>query len=150
VGILPGFLCITRKTSLVRSLRTVYGDACAFTILPRTFKLPEELDDWAGRSVRLFVFLCFMCVCVCVLVAVSCFFAADVKLCFTFESRTFKLPEDLDELSWAGVMAGDVSGCGLLCGACPGCGCESRLLGVMYGSVDQRCLLSTLFELVAK
>ncbi|KAF5835207.1 tubulin-tyrosine ligase family-domain-containing protein [Dunaliella salina] len=47
VGILPGFLCVTRKTSLVRSLRTVYGDACAFTIVPRTFKLPEELDDWA-------------------------------------------------------------------------------------------------------
>lgn len=48
VDIIPGFLCITRKTSLVRSLRTVYGDACAFTIVPQTFKLPEELDDWAG------------------------------------------------------------------------------------------------------
>ena len=48
VDIIPGFLCITRKTSLVRSLRIVYGDACAFTIVPQTFKLPEELDDWAG------------------------------------------------------------------------------------------------------
>jgi hypothetical protein len=26
----------------------VYGDATAFTIVPLTFKLPDELDKWAG------------------------------------------------------------------------------------------------------
>ncbi|GAX73724.1 hypothetical protein CEUSTIGMA_g1177.t1 [Chlamydomonas eustigma] len=46
VSIVPGFLSITRKTSLVRSLRSVYGDEVAFSIVPRTFKLPDELDEW--------------------------------------------------------------------------------------------------------
>ena len=48
VSIVPGFLSITRKTSLVRSLRSVYGDDGAFAIVPRTFKLPDEMDEWAG------------------------------------------------------------------------------------------------------
>ena len=48
VSIVPGFLCITRKTSLVRSLRASYGDELAFQIVPRTFKLPEELDEWSA------------------------------------------------------------------------------------------------------
>jgi len=47
VGCLPGFLSITRKTSLVSNLRLVYGSKEAFTIVPRTFKLPDEMDDWA-------------------------------------------------------------------------------------------------------
>lgn len=46
VAIVPGFLSITRKTSLVRSLRSMYGDDAAFTIVPRTFKLPDEMDEW--------------------------------------------------------------------------------------------------------
>lgn len=46
ISIVPGLLTITRKTSLVRTLRNVYGDA-AFELVPRTFKLPDELDDWA-------------------------------------------------------------------------------------------------------
>ncbi len=50
VSIIPGFLSITRKTSLVSNLRLVYGDERAFTIVPRTFKLPDEMDDWAGAQ----------------------------------------------------------------------------------------------------
>jgi hypothetical protein len=46
VNIIPGFLSITRKTSLVRTLRTAYGDA-AFKVVPRTFKLPDELQTWS-------------------------------------------------------------------------------------------------------
>lgn len=46
MAIVPGFLSITRKTSLVRSLRSMYGDDAAFTIVPRTFKLPDEMDEW--------------------------------------------------------------------------------------------------------
>ncbi|KAG1665105.1 hypothetical protein FOA52_007796 [Chlamydomonas sp. UWO 241] len=48
VGIIPGFLCISRKTSLIRSLRAVHGDETAFSIVPLTFKLPEEMDEWAA------------------------------------------------------------------------------------------------------
>ena len=55
VSIIPGFLSITRKTSLVSSLRLAFGDACAFSIIPLTFKLPDEMDAWAG-----------VCVCACV------------------------------------------------------------------------------------
>ena len=50
MSIIPGFLAITRKTSLVRSLRSVYGDEGAWGIVPRTFKLPEEMDEWAGEG----------------------------------------------------------------------------------------------------
>lgn len=52
VSIIPGFLCITRKTSLVRNLKLVYGGDVAFTLVPLTFKLPDELDEWAGAGVR--------------------------------------------------------------------------------------------------
>ena len=34
----------------MRSLRSVYGDEVAFGIVPRTFKLPDEMDDWEGAS----------------------------------------------------------------------------------------------------
>jgi hypothetical protein len=47
VSIVPGCLCISRKTSLVRSLLNCYGPEVAFRLVPRTFKLPEELDAWA-------------------------------------------------------------------------------------------------------
>lgn len=43
---MPGCLCISRKTSLVRSLLNAYGPDTAFRLVPRTFKLPEELDAW--------------------------------------------------------------------------------------------------------
>eukprot|EP00878_Enallax_costatus_P021301 GHUV01022547.1.p1 GENE.GHUV01022547.1~~GHUV01022547.1.p1 ORF type:complete len:513 (+),score=138.38 GHUV01022547.1:1-1539(+) len=46
VSIVPGCLCISRKTSLVRTLINTYGHEVAFTVVPRTFKLPEELDSW--------------------------------------------------------------------------------------------------------
>ncbi|WIA39416.1 hypothetical protein OEZ86_005519 [Tetradesmus obliquus] len=46
VSIVPGCLCISRKTSLVRSLLNAYGPDTAFRLVPRTFKLPEELDAW--------------------------------------------------------------------------------------------------------
>lgn len=46
VSIVPGCLCISRKTSLVRTLINTYGPEVAFTVVPRTFKLPEELDSW--------------------------------------------------------------------------------------------------------
>lgn len=46
ISIVPGLLTVTRKTSLIRTLRNVYGEA-AFSLVPRTFKLPDELDDWA-------------------------------------------------------------------------------------------------------
>ncbi len=48
VCIVPGCLCISRKTSLVRSLVMTYGKDMAFTLVPRTFKLPEELDEWGA------------------------------------------------------------------------------------------------------
>lgn len=47
VSIVPGCLAISRKTSLVRSLLNAYGPELAFTLVPRTFKLPDELDAWA-------------------------------------------------------------------------------------------------------
>ncbi|KIY98981.1 hypothetical protein MNEG_8982 [Monoraphidium neglectum] len=47
VSIVPGCLAISRKTSLVRSLLNAYGPEVAFSLVPVTFKLPEELDDWA-------------------------------------------------------------------------------------------------------
>jgi hypothetical protein len=47
VSIVPGCLCISRKTSLVRTLLNCYGPELAFRLLPRTFKLPDELDAWA-------------------------------------------------------------------------------------------------------
>ncbi|KAF8064478.1 Ttll6a [Scenedesmus sp. PABB004] len=47
VSIVPGCLAISRKTSLVRSLLNAYGPDLAFSIVPRTFKLPDELDAWA-------------------------------------------------------------------------------------------------------
>ena len=46
LGIIPGFLSVTRKTSLIRTLTAAYGSA-AWQLVPRTFKLPDELDDWA-------------------------------------------------------------------------------------------------------
>jgi len=48
VSIVPGCLAISRKTSLVRSLIGAYGAEAAFTMVPLTFKLPEELDEWAA------------------------------------------------------------------------------------------------------
>ncbi|KAI8462616.1 MAG: tubulin-tyrosine ligase family-domain-containing protein [Monoraphidium minutum] len=48
VSIVPGCLAISRKTSLVRSLLNAYGPDVAFGLVPLTFKLPEELDDWAA------------------------------------------------------------------------------------------------------
>jgi hypothetical protein len=47
VSIVPGCLCISRKTSLVRTLLNCYGPELAFRLVPRTFKLPDELDAWA-------------------------------------------------------------------------------------------------------
>ncbi|GLC40170.1 hypothetical protein PLESTM_001009700 [Pleodorina starrii] len=49
LGIIPGLLAVSRKTTLVRSLRDLYGEA-AWDIVPRSYKLPDELDDW-GRWV---------------------------------------------------------------------------------------------------
>eukprot|EP00775_Hariotina_reticulata_P004710 gene4710-4960_t len=46
VSIVPGCLCISRKTSLVRTLINTLGQDTAFQIVPRTFKLPDELDAW--------------------------------------------------------------------------------------------------------
>jgi hypothetical protein len=46
VSIVPGCLCISRKTSLVRTLINTFGQDTAFQIVPRTFKLPDELDAW--------------------------------------------------------------------------------------------------------
>jgi tubulin polyglutamylase TTLL6/13 len=48
VSIVPGCLCISRKTSLVRTLLNCYGPGLAFSLVPRTFKLPDELDSWAA------------------------------------------------------------------------------------------------------
>lgn len=48
LSIVPGCLAITRKTSLVRTLVNTYGAELAFTIVPRTFKLPDEMDSWAS------------------------------------------------------------------------------------------------------
>lgn len=48
VSIVPGCLAVTRKTSLVRSLLNAYGAAATWRIVPLTFKLPDELDDWAA------------------------------------------------------------------------------------------------------
>jgi hypothetical protein len=48
VSIVPGCLCISRKTSLVRTLLNCYGPELAFRLVPRTFKLPDELDAWAA------------------------------------------------------------------------------------------------------
>jgi hypothetical protein len=47
VSIVPGCLCISRKTSLVRTMLNCYGPELAFRLVPRTFKLPDELDAWA-------------------------------------------------------------------------------------------------------
>ncbi len=44
---IPGLLAVSRKTTLARSLRDMYGEG-AWEIIPRTFKLPEELDAWAA------------------------------------------------------------------------------------------------------
>ncbi|KAJ9519622.1 hypothetical protein QJQ45_013362 [Haematococcus lacustris] len=44
VSIVPGLLSVSRKTSLVSTLRLAYGDHTAFSVVPLTFKLPEELD----------------------------------------------------------------------------------------------------------
>jgi hypothetical protein len=49
VSIIPGFLSITRKTSLISNLRLVFGESIAFSITPRTFKLPDQMDEWAGE-----------------------------------------------------------------------------------------------------
>ena len=47
VSIVPGCLTLSRKTSLVRTLVNTYGAEMAFTMVPRTFKLPDEMDQWA-------------------------------------------------------------------------------------------------------
>jgi len=52
VSVVPGCLSISRKTSLVRSLVQAYGPGLAFSVVPRTYKLPEELDAWAGALAR--------------------------------------------------------------------------------------------------
>lgn len=44
---MPGLLSVSRKTSLVSTLRLAYGDHTAFSVVPLTFKLPEELDAWS-------------------------------------------------------------------------------------------------------
>ncbi|KXZ50147.1 CYG40/TTL7 protein [Gonium pectorale] len=49
LAIVPGLLAVSRKTTLVRSLRDMFGEA-AWGIVPRSFKLPDELDEW-GRWV---------------------------------------------------------------------------------------------------
>ncbi|GFR49659.1 hypothetical protein Agub_g11802, partial [Astrephomene gubernaculifera] len=49
LAIVPGLLAVSRKTTLVRSLRDTFGEA-AWGIVPRSFKLPDELDEW-GRWV---------------------------------------------------------------------------------------------------
>ncbi|GLI65804.1 hypothetical protein VaNZ11_009427 [Volvox africanus] len=49
LGIIPGLLAVSRKTTLVRSLRDLFGEA-AWDIVPRSYKLPDELDEW-GRWV---------------------------------------------------------------------------------------------------
>lgn len=46
VSIVPGCLCISRKTSLIRTLLNGFGPDVTWAIVPRTFKLPDELDDW--------------------------------------------------------------------------------------------------------
>lgn len=48
VSIVPGCLCISRKTSLIRTLLNAFGPDATWAIVPRTFKLPDELDDWAN------------------------------------------------------------------------------------------------------
>jgi hypothetical protein len=48
VSIVPGCLCISRKTSLIRTLLNAFGPDVTFGIVPRTFKLPEELDAWGA------------------------------------------------------------------------------------------------------
>eukprot|EP00198_Chlamydomonas_reinhardtii_P003616 XP_001692952.1 guanylate cyclase [Chlamydomonas reinhardtii] len=45
LAIVPGLLAVSRKTTLVRSLRDMFGDA-AWGIVPRSYKLPDELDEW--------------------------------------------------------------------------------------------------------
>lgn len=47
VSIVPGCLCISRKTSLIRTLLNAFGPDVTWSIVPHTFKLPEELDEWA-------------------------------------------------------------------------------------------------------
>lgn len=46
LAIIPGLLAVTRKTTLARSLRDMFGEA-AWGIVPRSFKLPDELDEWS-------------------------------------------------------------------------------------------------------
>ncbi len=48
VSIVPGCLCISRKTSLIRTLLNGFGPDITWGIVPRTFKLPDELDDWGA------------------------------------------------------------------------------------------------------
>ncbi|KAG2443321.1 hypothetical protein HYH02_009387 [Chlamydomonas schloesseri] len=45
LAIVPGLLAVSRKTTLIRSLRDMFGDA-AWGIVPRSYKLPDELDEW--------------------------------------------------------------------------------------------------------
>ena len=45
LAIIPGLLAVSRKTTLARSLRDMFGEA-AWGIVPRSFKLPDELDEW--------------------------------------------------------------------------------------------------------
>ncbi|PNH11180.1 Tubulin polyglutamylase TTLL5 [Tetrabaena socialis] len=51
LSIIPGLLAVSRKTTLVRSLRDTFGEA-AWGIVPRSFKLPDELDDWGAWVAR--------------------------------------------------------------------------------------------------
>ena len=46
VSIVPGCLSISRKTSLIRTLLNGFGPDVTWCIVPRTFKLPDELDEW--------------------------------------------------------------------------------------------------------
>ncbi|EFJ40684.1 hypothetical protein VOLCADRAFT_99465 [Volvox carteri f. nagariensis] len=45
LAIIPGLLAVSRKTTLIRSLRDMLGEA-AWDIVPRSYKLPDELDEW--------------------------------------------------------------------------------------------------------
>jgi hypothetical protein len=47
ISIVPGCLTISRKTSLIRTLLNTYGPELTWQLVPRTFKLPEELDAWS-------------------------------------------------------------------------------------------------------
>jgi hypothetical protein len=79
VSIVPGCLCISRKTSLIRTLLNSFGPDVTWTIVPRTFKLPDELDeweDWTNKHSKQVSFTVVACVGRCSLLCVQSRLAA--------------------------------------------------------------------------